>query len=226
MGQTDGTESFYRDTSEDAGSEEFPLEDPLAFWHEEKKTLWKKMVGRSETPFFIMGAALVLLVVIFFAISPKGGNQDAIRQVGLLSERLQQVEEKLSDMEALLERAALAESRMAAVDKSLLRFDSVDASMSLKMNSMADELSLLQRDISAFKNQKTAAREIPPASAKTGKTQSISQAVYHEVQPGETLYGISRRYNMSVDSLRRLNGLSEQAAIHPGQKLKVKASGN
>ena len=66
---------------------------------------------------------------------------------------------------------------------------------------------------------------IPDTSANSGKEKLNSQVVYHEVQPGETLYRISRRYNISVDSLRRMNGLSEKAAIHPGQKLKVKASG-
>jgi LysM repeat protein len=226
MEQTDRTESFYRDTIEDAGSEEYSLEDPLAFWHEEKKTLWKKIFGRSETPFFIMGAGLVVLVVIFFVIAPKGGNQDVLRQVDLLSERIQKAEEKLGNMEALLKGAAQAESRTAAVDKSLPKFDSADASASLKMDRMADELSLMQKDINALKSQKIAAREIPTASKNTGKAQSAPQAVYHEVQSGETLYRISRQYNISVDSLRRLNGLSEQAAIHPGQKLKVKASGN
>lgn len=224
MGQTDKTESFYRDTIEDMGSEDYLLEDPLAFWHERKKTLWKKIFRRSETPFLIMGAGLVLLVVIFFAIAPKGGNQDVIRQLDVLSEQLQKAEERLSNMEVLLGGATQLESRMDALDKSLLRFDSADASASLRLNRIADELSLMQKDINLLKSQKKAVREIPPASANSGKTQSVSQVVYHEVQSGETLYRISRRYNISVDTLRRLNGLSEQAQIYPGQKLKVKAS--
>ena len=226
MGQSDKTESFYRDTIDDMGSEDYLLEDPLAFWHEEKKTLWRKIFGRSETPFFIMGIGLVLLVVIFFIIAPGVGNQDVVRQVGLLSERLQKTEETLNNIEALFERVAQLEGRTGTMDKSLLRFDSADASTTLRMNRIADELSLMRKDVNTLKNQQTTARENPAASSNTRKTQPGPQVVYHEVQSGETLYRISRRYNVSVDSLRRLNGLSEQDTIHPGQKLKVKASGN
>lgn len=226
MGQTDKTESFYRDENDDMGSDDFLLEDPLAFWHDEKQTLWRKIFGRSEAPFLIMGAGLVLLVFIFYVIVPKGGNPDVVRQVDLLSERLQKVEEKLSGMEALTGRLAQMESRMDTVGKSLLRFDNIDASATLRMNRFADELSSLQKDINALKIPKTAARDIPASSADARKVQPGSKVTYHEVQSGETLYGISRQYNISVDTLRRLNGLSEQTAIHPGQKLKVNVSEN
>lgn len=226
MVQTDKTESFYRDANDDMGSDDDLLEDPLAFWREEKKTLWKKIFKRSETPFLIMGVGLVLLVAIFFVVAPKGGNQDVVRQVDLLSERLQKAEEELNRMKALMGESPQFESRVGAMEKSLLRLDAADASASLKMNRIADELSLLQKDVNGLKSRKTAAREIPYTSANAEKAQSISQFVFHEVQPGETLYRISRQYNISVDSLRQLNGLSDQAAIHPGQKLKVKTSGD
>lgn len=41
----------------------------------------------------------------------------------------------------------------------------------------------------------------------------------HEVQQGETLYSISRKYGISVADLRQWNGLSEADAIRPGQVL-------
>jgi LysM repeat protein len=44
---------------------------------------------------------------------------------------------------------------------------------------------------------------------------------YHEIKAGETLYSISRRYNVSVEALRRINGLAPEAFLHPGQKLKI-----
>ena len=226
MGQTDKTESFYRDTIEDMGSDDYLLEDPLAFWQEEKKTLWRKIFGRSETPFLIMGIGLVLLVIIFFAIAPKGGNQDIIHQVDLMSERLQVAEEKLKNLETMLAGVTQLESRLDTAEKSLLRFDRADASATLRMNRIADELHLMQKDVTVLKNQKPAASKTPAPSINTGKTKPVSQAVYHEVQSGETLYRISRQYNISVNSLRRLNGLTEQDMIQPGQKLLVKAAGD
>ncbi|MEO1450257.1 MAG: LysM peptidoglycan-binding domain-containing protein [Bacteroidota bacterium] len=47
-----------------------------------------------------------------------------------------------------------------------------------------------------------------------------SYADSHKVQAGETLYGISRQYGLSVESLKALNGL-ENNIIHIGQRLLV-----
>ncbi len=45
--------------------------------------------------------------------------------------------------------------------------------------------------------------------------------VEHIVEKGDTLYNISRRYGTTVDSLRRLNNLTEASIIEIGQVLKV-----
>jgi membrane-bound lytic murein transglycosylase D len=44
----------------------------------------------------------------------------------------------------------------------------------------------------------------------------------HRVRPGDTLWGISRRYGMSVGELARVNGISPKAVLRPGQKLSVR----
>jgi N-acetylmuramoyl-L-alanine amidase len=44
----------------------------------------------------------------------------------------------------------------------------------------------------------------------------------HKVAPGETLWSIARRYNMTVEDLRELNGLSSASTIHVDQILAVK----
>lgn len=44
--------------------------------------------------------------------------------------------------------------------------------------------------------------------------------LYYEVQKGDTLYSISKKYNMMVDDLKRKNKLSDNT-LYVGQKLKV-----
>jgi LysM repeat protein len=43
----------------------------------------------------------------------------------------------------------------------------------------------------------------------------------HEVQQGENLYRIALKYEISVDDLCNLNGISTDQFIQPGQKLAV-----
>jgi membrane-bound lytic murein transglycosylase D len=44
---------------------------------------------------------------------------------------------------------------------------------------------------------------------------------YYEVQPGDTLYGITRKFGIGIEQLRELNDLKSDT-IHPGQKLRIK----
>lgn len=46
-------------------------------------------------------------------------------------------------------------------------------------------------------------------------------AAVHQVRSGDSLWLISRRYGLSIDVLRHLNGLGASARVHPGQKLKL-----
>ncbi|MCL2872021.1 MAG: LysM peptidoglycan-binding domain-containing protein [Betaproteobacteria bacterium] len=48
----------------------------------------------------------------------------------------------------------------------------------------------------------------------------ISKTAYHKVEEGDTLYDIASRYNVSVDELKRWNGL-KNAALRIGQTLRI-----
>jgi membrane-bound lytic murein transglycosylase D len=43
----------------------------------------------------------------------------------------------------------------------------------------------------------------------------------HRVQKGQTLSGIARKYNTSVDTLKRLNGIRDARGVEAGKTLKV-----
>lgn len=48
-----------------------------------------------------------------------------------------------------------------------------------------------------------------------------STPIYHVVQKGDTLWGISRKYGVSVDRLVELNGIKDRNRIYVGQKILV-----
>jgi LysM repeat protein/soluble lytic murein transglycosylase-like protein len=65
----------------------------------------------------------------------------------------------------------------------------------------------------------------PSSPATTGSRPAGAARVReHTVGEGETLWGIARRYETTVDSLRRANDLAADAQIQPGQKLSIPAN--
>ena len=59
-----------------------------------------------------------------------------------------------------------------------------------------------------------------PAKEEEQQASSEKQTVIHEVQSGDTLYNIARKYQMTVDELKELND-KESNSLSLGEKLKV-----
>mgnify|MGYP003532626114 CR=1 FL=1 len=49
-----------------------------------------------------------------------------------------------------------------------------------------------------------------------------TQMYRHHVQAGETLYQLSVKYGVSVEQIRKLNGLNSKAVLKIGQKLIIR----
>ena len=58
------------------------------------------------------------------------------------------------------------------------------------------------------------------ASSNTAKNSGGSK--YYTVRKGDTLYGVARKNNISLNELLKLNGLTAKSTIHAGKKLRVK----
>jgi membrane-bound lytic murein transglycosylase D len=59
------------------------------------------------------------------------------------------------------------------------------------------------------------------AGFRGGKRGAPAAARMHTVARGDTLWQVSRRYDVTVDDLTALNGLARSAVLAPGQKLVV-----
>lgn len=64
---------------------------------------------------------------------------------------------------------------------------------------------------------------LPKPAAVVSKQDKDQSTQTHVMQKGQTLYAVSRMYGMSVDDLKKLNGLTSNA-VAVGQKLKVSAA--
>lgn len=62
---------------------------------------------------------------------------------------------------------------------------------------------------------------IVPVKTEKPVNQSSTEYFYHTVQKGETLFGISRKYNVSIDEIKKLNPINLEQ-IKLGSKIRVR----
>ena len=73
----------------------------------------------------------------------------------------------------------------------------------------------------APKEPQTNVASTTPATEKQKLADNSATPTYHQVKKGETLYGISKKYGISVDKLIEINGLKKNPQLLLGQKIKL-----
>jgi LysM repeat protein len=116
------------------------------------------------------------------------------------------LERKINSLETRLKRVEGSLDRLIWIEARLEQMEEKSKEVTVFMNTV--------ERLGASSTQTTT----KPAGA-------VDELRYHQVRAGETLFGISRRYGLTVEELRRLNNLPRQAIIHPEQKLLIRQGG-
>ncbi len=110
------------------------------------------------------------------------------------------------------------------------RKDSADAAEAVKKTESANTMDTSNRLLRFEGNSQHLANPTGTVNANLDKfqktennTKSGNGLVYHTVLPGETVYSISRLYNIPADSLIKWNGISD-AKIRVGQELRLNSA--
>lgn len=157
----------------------------------------KKKIG-----IFAAVGVVVLAVIggIYMMLGNGGISKDEAR---LMQTKLGSLEQKIV---ALEKQQAALQARLPA--------EGAEAALTGKIDTLAQRVEALEK-----KPAPVAAAEKPKAAQKE-KAASPGKKV-HTVQKGETIYGISKKYGMKPDDLRKLNNLGAEDTVKPGQKLVV-----
>ncbi len=146
---------------------------------------------------------IILLVFVFaggiyyFLSRPAGEDTSALQtKVGALEQKIMGLEKQLSELQGKVGASA------------------PDAVLLQRIDALAGKVEALERERQARAESKAKPSDVAKPAAPTGKQ-------YHIVQKGETLYGISKKYGISVDALQKLNNLSPERPLRVGQKLVV-----
>jgi LysM repeat protein len=169
----------------------------------------------SKHIYIAIGGFLILIVLGVVGIARTYSLAEKVQLLALES-RLEQLESRLGSIDA---EGGLSQSAGQGNQLILLteRLDQLEDNLTTRLNSMAAQFNAAAAKPAVEATAKTEAAAPAPAPKKE------VNAKVHTVKPGETLYRISRRYNLSVEQLRQYNQLDRKAAIYPGQKLKVSA---
>ena len=104
-----------------------------------------------------------------------------------------------------------SESEIKSESKIVLKDDD-------NLRSVAKKYQVSQQDLISLNGLK------PPYILKSGSVLKIPNpkiSQYHQVKSGETLYAISRIYNMKIDKLIEINDLKEPYGVKAGQQIKI-----
>jgi tetrahydromethanopterin S-methyltransferase subunit B len=199
--------------------EEYFDEEQYSPWAGQENHKKGGLLNKSKTLFgLLIGAIIALIIALLVLIMGGGARRAGSQQLAQLEERMQTLEERLDKFEAIDEKVTRIWEQAKSFETFKDRFERSEASTSLRMDHLTMSLESMQKQLSKVHAPVTAtAKAIAPRTAPS----TTPQTQYHLVESGDTLYSISKKYNLEVDQLLQLNHMKPDSVIQPGQKLIV-----
>ncbi len=204
-------------------------EEQFSPWADHKSKQKHGSLIKTPVLLVLLVVAIAALVAVLLMLVMGGRGSVGAGQLASYDERIKNLEERLDKYEAIDEKVTRIWEQAKSFEKFKGRFDRSEASMSLRMDHLTMSLETLQKQLAEA--QQPVTRSAPPPSKSASPTQietpkTSKQDKYHQVQAGDTIYSISRKYKLTVDQLRKLNQLKPNSVIQPGQKLVVTPKAN
>lgn len=160
------------------------------------------------------GGAIILVFFLIFIVASKGGDSVPGEDFRALLLRVDRLELRMAQLDGLETAIVnLLEAQGAHPDEGAL----------------AGQLDLLAAKVEALQQRMGSIATDFQSLQKTGSPapETARDAVhFHTVQRGETMYGIARMYNLSLDRLSTLNDLNPKDTLRVGQRLRVSPGTN
>ena len=195
------------------------------------------LLKKNEFALILMGALLVTLIIFFFFFrtsdpDPQSvpANQSASSTLDLES-RMEKLEQAFQGIETSISPGnGGMPKENAGINPLEERVARLETAFSVKMDSMIERIGKIEKQITQLAAKPevildtTASKPgsaVPTPEKKVVKKEK-KESIFHTVQKGETLFSISKKYNTNVETLRKLNNLSNDAAIFPGNNILIR----
>ena len=175
-----------------------------------------------KTPqILIFGGICILILILLIALFSRSGDKSFKDDLLFIKAKFEQIEGRLKQIEGLEVKVAHLEKQQKELQQSINNGAVSGKDLAKQMESLSQTVETLKKGIVS----------IPDSAAKDSatvqkKSASTTKKRFHEVRAGETLYRIAKTYGITLDELCRLNNISPNRAIQPGQKLLLAPSGN
>jgi LysM repeat protein len=148
--------------------------------------------------------AVIIIGLILNTLRDKGRSDE---QISAVVGEMAKVKNSLSDLDA----------QIKGLQESVTEFKNSNASFSQGLNALDNRLAQIENKYTSL------SEDIRNSSKGIEKsTDSKSKKTYYEVKSGDTLTSIAKKNGISVEKLKRLNGIGKNQDILTGQKLLVK----
>lgn len=170
---------------------------------------------KRQKKFLLLGSAAIFLLIAIIAVSFRTCNRHSPDALTSIHSRVDRLDKKLTRIVRMEDRIGLLEKQGKGLRHAISKLDRYGNSLRGELDKMTKEIVWLQK-------------RMPPVDANTetthavqGKPISKAERRYHKVRRGDTLYRIAKKYGISMEELSRLNDLTQNQIIYPGQKILV-----
>lgn len=150
------------------------------------------------------GILLIAVFCLFFGCSQKDFSDD----MKSIKDRLEQLEKRLAEYEQHKE-----------VKELQAKYDEGKAALEQQLKKIEEKY---EKKLWKIEKARPASQEKPDSQKKAN---TVAKQQYHTVSRGETLYSISKKHEVSIAELCRLNNLKQTQNLQAGQKLLLSNGG-
>lgn len=154
--------------------------------------------GKSLLLWGFIGIILILLIVLLF----RGEDKAVTEELNVLKTRMEQMEKKASALEAAAKKMDAVDGQIKALQQSVSKVDGAQRSLAERIDKLAQ-------------------RAEKPSAPQAAQKKPSAQAKLHEVRPGETVFSIAKKYNLSAEQFLKLNNMTKKDTLQAGQKVLV-----
>ena len=198
------------------------IADDLGYTRKDENTRRRKSIlnFNPQRKTLILGGAGILILIVLIALFSGGDNKLSTRDLSSIQIRLDKLDKRLTHLGGMEARIASLEKKEKWWEQSVAEVDRSGRSLTQRLDKLTQKVDQMEKRIASA----PAKTEAPYPIQR--RPFPLAKGRYHEVRSGETLYRIALQYGISVDELCRLNNLTPEQAIQPGQKLLVAPESN